>query len=197
MTIDPAAHGDPASAPVQWQGRFIATHTTPAGWEFVTRTSGPNAVVICALDPIGRVVLVEQYRVPLGKNVIEFPAGLVGDDADAAHGAGDDVLATAQRELIEECGFSADRLELLCEGPVSAGLTDETLFLVRASGLTRVSEGGGVAGDEAITVHLIEPDELNAFLIAKRQAGVLVDIKINLGLQALALPPVWLNQAEA
>ena len=102
---------------------FSGSARDPGWLEFVTRASGPNAVVICACDPQGRVLFVEQYRVPLGRRVLEFPAGLVGDDAST----GDDILATAQQELIEECGYEAG-LQLFGSGPVSAGLTDETLF---------------------------------------------------------------------
>lgn len=187
--MNPSAHGDPALAPVQWRGRFLVAHVTPAGWEFVTRASGPNAVVICACDPQGRVLFVEQYRVPLGRRVLEFPAGLVGDDAST----GDDILATAQRELIEECGYEAGRLQLFGSGPVSAGLTDETLYFVGASELRRVGAGGGVEGEEDITVHAVLPEAVPSFLRQRRDNGTLIDIKCNLGLAVLGLPPVWID----
>ena len=179
MTIDDplqAAHGDPAQAPVQWQGRFIAVQKTRAGWEFVTRTSGPLAVVICGLTPAGEVLLVEQYReCPVAARSWNFQPGLVGDvpgervTADAASGDVDEVLATAQRELEEECGFVAENVELLAMGPVSAGLTDETLCIVRATGLRQVGVGGGVAGEEAITAHPVMPEELPAFVSSDKQ----------------------------
>ena len=68
-------------------------------------------MVILAIDE-GQVLLVEQYRVPLGKRCLELPAGLVGDHDDAAD---EDVLVAAGRELEEETGWRAEHLELMGE----------------------------------------------------------------------------------
>ena len=74
---------------IVWQGRFITTKTK-GKWEYVSRARGIKAAVILAIDdgPFGKaqdrhVLLVEQFRVPLGRNCLELPAGLIGDeDAD-------------------------------------------------------------------------------------------------------------------
>ncbi len=50
-------------------------------WEYVSRARGIQAAVILAIDD-GEVILVEQYRVPLGKRCLELPAGLVGDEEE-------------------------------------------------------------------------------------------------------------------
>ena len=62
---------------VMWQGRFI-TAKTRGKWEYVSRARGIKAAVILVMEA-DHVLLVEQYRVQLGANCIELPAGLIGD----------------------------------------------------------------------------------------------------------------------
>src|ERR1051325_4157707 len=76
------------------------------GWEYAERKSTTEAVVILARTDDGRIVFVEQERRPVGARVIEFPAGLVGDEDDRA-----DAEATARKELEEEAGFACMTLE--------------------------------------------------------------------------------------
>jgi ADP-ribose pyrophosphatase len=65
---------------IVWQGRFITTKVN-GKWEYVSRARGIKAAVILAIDD-GHVLLVEQYRVPLGRMCLELPAGLVGDETE-------------------------------------------------------------------------------------------------------------------
>jgi ADP-ribose pyrophosphatase len=155
---------------ILWQGRFI-TAKRRGKWEYVGRARGIKAAVILAVED-GHVLLVEQYRVPLGANCIELPAGLIGDQD-----AGEDALTSAARELEEETGYRADRLENLGEFFSSPGMVSESFTLVQAHGLTKVSEGGGVDG-ENITVHRVALDNLPQFVAAKRAEGCLVDVKL-------------------
>lgn len=155
---------------ILWQGRFI-TAKRRGKWEYVGRARGIKAAVILAVED-GHVLLVEQYRVPLGANCIELPAGLIGDQD-----AGEDALTSAARELEEETGYRADRLENLGEFFSSPGMVSESFTLVQAHGLTKVSEGGGVDG-ENITVHRVALDNLPQFVVAKRAEGCLVDVKL-------------------
>ena len=62
---------------VMWQGRFIAV-VRDGQWEYVRRARGIRAVVILADTDDGEIVLVEQYRVPIGRRCLELPAGLIG-----------------------------------------------------------------------------------------------------------------------
>ena len=114
----------------------------------------------------------EQYRVPLGCNCIELPAGLIGD-----HDANEDPLTSAGRELEEETGYRANHLEDLGAFYSSPGLVSESFTLVQAHGLTKVNEGGGVDG-ENITVHRIAIDHLAAFVADKRAEGCAIDVKL-------------------
>lgn len=148
------------------------------GWEWVERVNASGAVVIVAVTHDGCLVLVEQYRIPLARRVIELPAGLVGDGAGEPE---EGLAAAAHRELLEETGYEADRLEYLAEGPSSAGLATEVYALFLAREARRVGPGGG-DGAEDIQVHVIPLREADAWLEAKRRAGVMVDPKVYAGL---------------
>lgn len=159
-----------------WSGKFLEMRRR-GSWEWAARRGDVQAAVILAIHD-GAVILVEQERVPLGCRSLELPAGLVGDDAD-----GETPETAAARELEEETGWCAARVEALGAFASSPGMTSETFTLVRATGLTRVGAGGGVEG-ERITVHEVPLDDLGAFVAAKRAAGVAIDAKLLLVLAA-------------
>lgn len=155
---------------VMWQGHFI-TVKRHGKWEYVGRARGIKAAVILAVED-HHVLLVEQYRVPLSANCIELPAGLIGDHDDS-----EDALTSAARELEEETGYRASKLENMGEFFSSPGMVSESFTLVRASGLAKVGDGGGVDG-ENIIVHRIELSALPSFIQAKRAEGCVVDVKL-------------------
>jgi ADP-ribose pyrophosphatase len=155
---------------VMWQGRFI-TAKRRGKWEYVARARGIKAAVILAVED-GHVLLVEQYRIPLGADCIELPAGLIGDHDDS-----EDALTSAARELEEETGYRADTLEIVGEFFSSPGMVSESFTLVRATGLTKVGDGGGVDG-ENIIVHRVALSDLPVFVQHKRAEGCVVDVKL-------------------
>jgi ADP-ribose pyrophosphatase len=155
---------------IVWQGRFI-TAKTKGKWEYVSRARGIKAAVILAIED-GHVLLVEQYRVPLGKNCLELPAGLIGDET-----AGEAIEEAATRELEEETGYRAERIEIIGDFYSSPGMVSESFYFVKAHGLTRVSAGGGVEG-ENITVHRVALHGLKDFIAAKRGEGCAMDVKL-------------------
>ena len=172
-----------AGAPqVVWQGRFIEAKTQ-GKWEYVSRTRGVSAAVILAVDA-GHVILVEQYRVPIGAMCIELPAGLVGDETE-----GEEAATAAIRELEEETGYRADRMIDLGRFHASPGMSSEGFTLLRADGLTKTGNGGGVAG-ENIRVHRVKLEDVSAFVAARRDAGAAVDVKLLLLLASAMLEPV-------
>ena len=158
---------------IVWEGKFV-TAKTRGRWEYVSRSRGIRAAVILAVDEEDHVLLVEQYRVPLGCRCIELPAGLVGDDDG---GEGEDALVAAGRELEEETGYRASTLENMGEFFSSPGMVSESFTLVRARGLAKVHEGGGVEG-ENIVVHRVAMNALPAFLAAKRREGCGIDVRM-------------------
>lgn len=155
-----------------WQGKYIIAKKR-GRWEYVSRARNIRAAVIAAVED-GHVLLVEQYRVPLGCNCLELPAGLIGDDEGEE---GEDTLVAAGRELEEETGYRAARLTDLGTFYSSPGMVSENFTLVRATGLTKVSAGGGVAG-ENITVHRVPLAGLSEFIDSKRAADVAVDVRL-------------------
>jgi len=160
-----------APAETMWEGRFIRV-LKQGSWEYVSRARDIRAVVILA-EHDGKVVLVEQQRIPIGRRCLELPAGLIGDDGENA-----DVEDTAIRELEEETGFTAERIERLGEFYSSPGMVSESFTLVRAHGLTRIGEGGGLAGHEDIAVQLVEREEIAAFIEERRAEGIGIDVRL-------------------
>ena len=155
---------------VEWEGKFLRI-VRDGRWEFVERCGGVHAVVILA-EHEDKIVLVEQVRVPLGnRKCIELPAGLVGDEDDKG------VEETAIKELEEETGFTAGRIEVIGEFFSSPGMVAEGYTLVRAHDLRRIGEGGGNDHEE-IEVHLVPRAEIAAFVDLKRSEGCGIDTKM-------------------
>jgi ADP-ribose pyrophosphatase len=148
------------------------------GWGFVERPNARGVVALVAVTREGRLVLVEQRRVPVGASVIELPAGLVGDEAGRAS---EGLEVAAGRELIEETGYRAGRLEIIARCPTSPGLTSEILLFYLATELDRVGPGGGTA-DEQIVVHEIALPELRGWLRRREAEGVLVSATLGTGI---------------
>jgi len=162
---------------VLFEGRFLRIKKKDH-WEYVERSKTSGIVAILPITENQEIILVEQFRVPVNQRVIEIPAGLAGD----IEGEEDEALAeAAKRELLEETGYEAERMEYLTEGPPSAGLSTEIVTFFRARGLKKVSEGGG-DGSENIQVHTVPLVELTTWIEAKRKEGCLVDYKIYAGL---------------
>jgi ADP-ribose pyrophosphatase len=151
------------------------------GWQFVERKSATEAVAVLAETADGEVILTEQFRRPLDARVIDYPAGLVGDEDKSI-----DASATAKKELEEETGFSCDSVEFVAKGPTSPGIVSEQVSFYRAIGAWRKGEGGGVEGED-ITVHTIPRRDLVSWLERKQREGVLVDVKIWAGLYFLTM----------
>ena len=159
-----------------WQGKFIIA-VRDGQWEYVERAGRISAVVILA-EHDGKMVLVEQHRVPIGGRCLELPAGLIGDTAGP-----DSVEDAARHELAEETGFTATHIEVLGDFYSSPGMVAESFTLVRATGLSRIGPGGGVEGED-IATHLVPRAALSEFVAAKRAEGVGVDVKLLLLLGA-------------
>jgi len=155
---------------VVWEGRFVRAIKRDK-WEYASRANNIGAVVILA-EYEGKVILIDQPRVPLGARCVELPAGLVGDtDPDAT------VEATAVKELEEETGFTAERIESLGEYYSSPGMLSESFTLVRAHGVRRIGDGGG-DDSEDINVHLVARTDILNFIEQKRAEGFGVDVKL-------------------
>jgi 8-oxo-dGTP pyrophosphatase MutT (NUDIX family) len=124
-----------------YEGRVISlerdTVAMPGGGESVREiVRHPGAVAVVAVDDQDRVVLVRQYRHPLGEHLWELPAGL--RDAD-----GEPPLETAKRELAEEALLSAARWSLLTTSYSTPGFCDEKVLVYLAEELSDVERPEG------------------------------------------------------
>ncbi|WP_288486144.1 NUDIX hydrolase [uncultured Novosphingobium sp.] len=162
-----------AAEEIVWQGKFITTKRR-GRWEYVGRARGIRAAVILAIDDADHVILVDQYRVPLGCRCIELPAGLVGDEDDTQD---EDVSAAGARELEEETGYRPGRMEVIGEFFSSPGMVSESFTLLRAHDLEKIGDGGGVEGED-ILVHRVPLATIGAQVAEWRNAGYAIDVKM-------------------
>lgn len=145
----------------------------PRVWEAADRINSCGAVMIAAkLIPSGKLILIRQFRPPAGKNILEFPAGLIdpGETAEMA----------AVRELKEETGYSGKVISVSCPGYSSPGLTGETVSLAKMEVLE--SEQGELQTDfdecENIETLLVDPEKLPELFEQEFSAGNGVDAKL-------------------
>ena len=160
-----------------YTGKFLAL-IKEGHWEYAHRTNATGAAIIAAVTVDQKLLLVEQYRIPVHTRTIELPAGIIGDDPG---GADEAQAEAARRELIEETGFAAGKIQQVSYGASSAGLGSEIVTLFLATELKRVGAGGGVAHED-IVVHEVPLAEIVPWLEAKAKTGVLVDPKVYAGL---------------
>lgn len=159
------------------EGRHVRLRTV-AGWEYVERRHVEHTVMVVAVTASDCLLLVEQYRKPVGCRVLELPAGLTGDTDEYR---GEDPCVTAHRELLEETGYEAETMQYISRGPTSAGLSNEVVNLYVAGGLHKTGPGGGDASED-ITVHEVPLDDVCAWLKQQENQHKLIDPKIYAGL---------------
>lgn len=147
-------------------------------WEYAERLGISGIVGIIPLTDAGEMVLVEQFRVPLGKRVVELPAGLAGDVLGQE---GEPLREAACRELEEETGYHAREMRQVLQGPNSAGSSPHVMTFFLATGLTQVGAGGGDEHED-IQVHVVPLAGIHAWLLAQEAQGKLLDPKIYAGL---------------
>lgn len=174
--IRAGAHGPMSKPTFHYRGRFLGI-AEREGWEFATRTNVSDVAVLVPVTDDEEIILVEQFRVPVNRRVIELPAGLVGDHDDP-----DEPMETAaRRELLEETGYVAKRITELLACPSTAGMSDEIITFLLAEGLERVGPGGG-DDSEDIRVHVVPLDDACTWLSARRGEGFYLDPKVYSGI---------------
>jgi ADP-ribose pyrophosphatase len=151
------------------------------GWEYVKRRNCTGIVIIVAKTRDDKVILVEQPRKPVGRNVIEWAAGLVNDRAGKPH---ESFAAAGKREMFEETGYLPKKMKRLVAGPASPGLSGETVEFYLATGLVKKGRGGGDK-TESITVHEVPLSTIHSWLAGMEKKGKAVDPKVYIGLYFL------------
>lgn len=129
---------------------FMEKETETGVWEYVEREGERSAVVIVARTDDNQLAVIEQVRVPLGRTIVEFPAGLIDD--------GETPEEAAVRELKEETGYTG--VATSCSSPVtsSGGLTTEILYFVEVK-ITDIQGEQRLDDEEKIKAFLIDVGE--------------------------------------
>lgn len=134
------------SSRTAYSGRVIALRvdevSMPGGGSAIREViEHPGAVAVVAVDDQRRVVMIHQYRHPVGLRLWELPAGLLDV-------SGEDPLVTAERELAEEVGLAAAEWAVLVDLAASPGFTDEGTRVYLATGLSTVQRPGLMGEEE-------------------------------------------------
>jgi ADP-ribose pyrophosphatase len=160
--VEPAAPGqyELLKSETIYEGRVITlvkdTVAMPEGGDSVREVVRHiGAVCVAAVDDDGRVVLVRQYRHPVGGYLWELPAGL--RDAD-----GEPPLQTAKRELAEEAGLAAEQWSLLVSSYSTPGFCDEQVLVYLAEGLSPADRPEGFTAEHEETDMTVERVPLDA-----------------------------------
>ena len=151
------------------------------GWEFSQRANCTGIVVIIAMTDDKKVILTKQFRPPVKRYCIEFPAGLVND---RGHKTKESMSTAAKRELLEETGYRARSMTKILVGPVSPGSSADLMTLFVADGLIKVHQGGG-DHTEDIEVCEVPFSRVEDWLKQMEIQGCLVDPKVYAGLYFL------------
>jgi ADP-ribose pyrophosphatase len=151
------------------------------GWEYVERVNSTGVVIIVAKTDDDKVVLIEQFRRPVQKNVIAFPAGLAGDER---HNRTELLVEAARREFLEETGYRARTMTKLFTGPISAGMCRDMVTIFHAGGITKVGRGGGDDW-EKIKVFEVPINKVDHWLKAQQKKGTFVGPNVFAGLYFL------------
>ncbi|MGV9712110.1 NUDIX domain-containing protein [Gordonia sp. NPDC003424] len=149
-----------------------------------------GAVAVVARDEQGRIALVRQYRHPIGRRLLELPAGLL----DA--GAGESPLDAAKRELAEEVDLAAEQWHVLVDVDLSPGFTDEALRIYLAEDLRHLDPAERHDEEADMSVEWMSADDAVGGILA----GEIVNATCVAGILAVAAasdPGVVLRDATA
>lgn len=165
-----------------WEGKFLRTvelqYEDRTGklrnWEIVERTTAQGVVIVAAVTPDQKAILIRQYRPALDSYIIELPAGLIEP--------GEPVHEACRRELVEETTYTSDNISILSDGVISTGVLSENWhsMLARNAIPANAEEIQKYPPDETEDIEVLLVDLKNAYseLSALEAAGNKVDIRI-------------------
>ncbi|MGB8406446.1 MAG: NUDIX hydrolase [Mycobacterium sp.] len=145
-----------------------------------------GAVAVVALDDDGNIVLVYQYRHPIGRRLWELPAGLLDMGDEPPH-------VTAARELEEEVGLAAAHWQTLVDVDSAPGFSDESVRVFLATGLTEVGRPEAHDEEADLTVERVPLDDAVRMVFS----GEIVNSLAVAGILAASNRPAGLRQLDA
>ncbi len=170
---------------VLWKGRFLKsiliTFKNSVGelihWEAMKRLNCKGIVAIVPFTKDGEIILIKQFRPPVKKFVIEFPAGLNDNN--------ESLKEVAKRELLEETGYKAETVKEIARGPLSAGASTEILTVYVANDVVYAGKQKLDTAEE-IEVIKISKDGFYKHLYSLEDDNTYVDLK-TCGLYEMAI----------
>lgn len=155
-----------------FDGQLMKVHSDrvrlPNGAESVREYNvHPGAVMVIPVLDDGRYVMERQFRYPLKRVFLEFPAGKIDP--------GEDPIVTAHRELLEETGYVAERLEYLTTIHPVISYSTEFIQIFVANGLSLKTQA--LDENEFLDIVLVEPQ----YLMAQIRNGEVTDVKTIIG----------------
>ncbi len=148
-------------------------------WTYIERSNGQRAAVIVAVTrETGSLILISQFRVPFGREIIEFPAGLIDPGETAAQ--------AAERELLEETGYRGRVVEAGPPISTSCGLTTELIHLVDMAVDEEPAAEPQLESSEKIKVLKLKSEEFSAMLAKGKTGEILLDAKVYVYLREMA-----------
>lgn len=140
-------------------------------WEVVRRKTRGRVVGIAAITPEKEIILEKSFRVPIENHVIELPAGLMDKEGESEE-------ETARRELLEETGYTVEKMVPLVSGTISAGIITDEIAIYAGIGARKISEQQ-LEGSEDIEVVKVPLSGLVDYLLKQIGGGATkVDVKI-------------------
>jgi len=165
-----------------WSGKFLravlikynvrcnsSNNVEARDWEAFERVNCDGVIGIVPFTDDDEVILIRQFRPPMNGFVIELPAGLVDP--------GEEFEQAVRRELIEETGYEAGKVQFLTEGPMSSGASSEILSVYLATGLRHVGIGQRDETED-IEVIPVQLGKVAAKLEELRRSGDHIDLKV-------------------
>ncbi|WP_409301510.1 NUDIX hydrolase [Peribacillus sp. SCS-155] len=135
----------------------------------------PGAVAVIAITPDNKMIMVEQYRKPLERSVVEIPAGKLEK--------GEEPLYCAARELEEETGYESKKMEHLISFYTSPGFADELIHIFLAEDLVKKENAAAGDDDEFVEVLELTLDEAEEYV----RMGKIYDAKTAYAVQFMQL----------
>jgi 8-oxo-dGTP pyrophosphatase MutT (NUDIX family) len=155
---------------------YLDTEGKRGCWTYIERRQQRKAAVIVATtERSGRLLVIEQFRIPFEAEIYEFPAGLIDK--------GETPEQTARRELVEETGFQGDVLEVGPGVSTTAGLSTEIVHMVYMRVGEEPAAKPRLEASERIRVLTIRPEEFESFLSECERHRRILDAKLYLYLK--------------